>query len=132
KSSNFDEVVREVKSIAHNAKENNTHHLVLISGVPGAGKTFVGLTLAHDIDKAVYLSGNGPLVEVLQDSLNNNTFVQSLYNFKTDYLRHNRIPSEHIIIFDEAQRAWDRNKMKIYKSEADVIIEIAKKKPWSV
>src|SRR5699024_11537373 len=48
-------------------KRNQTQHLILVSGVPGAGKTFVGLNLAHTMDNAVYLSGNGPLVDVLQD-----------------------------------------------------------------
>lgn len=132
KSSNFDKVVAEVNSIVKKAKLNHSHHLVLVSGVPGAGKTFVGLTLAHDNEKAVYLSGNGPLVDVLQDSLQNKTFVQSLYGYKTDYLRYRRIPDEHVIIFDEAQRAWDAKKMKGDKSEPDVIIEMAKHKPWSV
>ncbi len=132
KSSNFDTVVNEVKSIVEQAKKNHTHHLVLVSGVPGAGKTFVGLTLAHDIEKAIYLSGNGPLVDVLQDRLKNKTFVQALYDYKTDYLNYGKVPEEQVIIFDEAQRAWDAKKMKGPQSEPDVIIQIAKSKPWSV
>ncbi|MGG0741215.1 DNA/RNA helicase domain-containing protein [Niallia taxi] len=132
KSSNFNTVVAEVKSIIEMAQQNQTHHLVLVSGVPGAGKTFVGLTLAHEIDKAVYLSGNGPLVDVLQDSLKNKTFVQALYGYKADYLKYNHVPEEHVLIFDEAQRAWDAKRMKINKSEPDVMIEIAKQKTWSV
>jgi hypothetical protein len=132
KSSNFDTVVNEVKSIVEVAKKNQTHHLVLVSGVPGAGKTFVGLTLAHDIEKAVYLSGNGPLVDVLQDSLKNKTFVQALFGYKTDYLNYGKIPEEQVIIFDEAQRAWDAKRMERNQSEPDVIIQIAKHKPWSV
>lgn len=132
KSSNFDTVVNEVKSIVELAKKNHTHHLVLVSGVPGAGKTFVGLTLAHDIEKAIYLSGNGPLVDVLQDSLKNKTFVKALYDYKTDYLNYGKAPEEQVIIFDEAQRAWDAKRMKRPQSEPDVIIQIAKHKPWSV
>lgn len=133
KSSNFDHVVEETKNIIEFAKENDTHHLVLISGVPGAGKTFVGLKLAHEVERAVYLSGNGPLVDVLQDSLQNDTFVQSLYGYKTDYLKHKRVPYEQVIIFDEAQRAWDSQRMNSSLSEPDVIVQIAKhNKPWSV
>ncbi|MDP4085070.1 MAG: DUF2075 domain-containing protein [Bacillota bacterium] len=132
KSSNFDFVVKEVKSIVEMAKKNQTHHLVLVSGVPGAGKTFVGLTLAHDIEKAVYLSGNGPLVDVLQDSLKNKTFVQALYGYKNDFLKYRKVPEEQVIIFDEAQRAWDANRMKGNQSEPDIIIQIAKHKTWSV
>lgn len=82
KSSNFETVVGEVKSIVEYAQNNQTHHLVLISGVPGAGKTFVGLPLAHDIERAFYLSGNGPLVEVLQDSLKNKVYVQALHTVR--------------------------------------------------
>jgi hypothetical protein len=132
KSSNFETVVQEVTSIVKIAKINYTHHLILISGVPGAGKTLVGLTLAHDIENGVYLSGNTPLVEVLQDSLDNKTFVQKLYGYKTDYLRYGKVPEENVIIFDEAQRAWDSKKMDRDQSEPDVIIQIAKHKPWSV
>jgi len=133
KSSNFDHVITEVQNIIRFAKQNNSHHLVLVSGVPGAGKTFVGLKLAHETENAVYLSGNGPLVDVLQDSLQNDTFVQSLYGYKTDYLLHGRVPKEQVIIFDEAQRAWDAEKMNGTLSEPDVIVQIAKhNKPWSV
>jgi len=132
KSSNYDHVMEEVKSIVEQAKRNQTQHLILVSGVPGAGKTFVGLNLAHTMDNAVYLSGNGPLVDVLQDSLQNKTFVQALFNYKNDYLRHGTIPNDNILIFDEAQRAWDAKRMKSNQSEPDVFIEIAKHKPWSV
>ena len=133
KSSNFDHVISEVQNIIQFARSNSSHHLVLVSGVPGAGKTFVGLKLAHETDNAVYLSGNGPLVDVLQDSLQNDTFVQSLYGYKNDYMRHGRVPNEQVIIFDEAQRAWDAEKMGGNLSEPDVIIQIAKhNKPWSV
>lgn len=133
KSSNFDHVLTESHNIIQFSRSNGSHHLVLMSGVPGAGKTFVGLKLAHETDSAVYLSGNGPLVDVLQDSLQNNTFVQSLYGYKTDYLRHGRVPNEQVIIFDEAQRAWDAQKMGGNLSEPDMIFQIAKQnKKWSV
>lgn len=132
KSSNYDHVMGEIHSIVETAKQNQTHHLILVSGVPGAGKTFVGLMLAHQVEKAVYLSGNRPLVDVLQNILGNTTFVQSLYSYKTDYLRNGKIPSEHVMIFDEAQRAWDAKQMQSHQSEPDVIIEIAKHKQWSV
>lgn len=132
KSSNYDHVMEEVESIVEQAKQELSHHLILVSGVPGAGKTFVGLNLAHTMENAVYLSGNGPLVDVLQDSLQNKTFVQALRNYKNDYLRHERIPDDNILIFDEAQRAWDAKRMKSNQSEPDVFIEIAKHKPWSV
>lgn len=132
KSSNYQHVIQEIQETITNAKINNTHHLVLVSGVPGAGKTFVGLTIAHEVENAIYLSGNKPLVDVLQDILKNRTFVQSLYGYKMDYMTYGKVPDEHVIIFDEAQRAWDAEKMNGDKSEPDVIIGIAKHKPWSV
>lgn len=132
-SSNFEDVENTVLAVIKEAQQTNTHHLVLVSGEPGAGKTYLGLKIAHATSNSVYLSGNRPLVEVLQDTLNNKTFVQSLYGYKQDYLYYGRTPHEQVIIFDEAQRAWDKQKMNGPYSEPDVIIQIAKKnKPWSV
>ncbi|MCM3765629.1 DUF2075 domain-containing protein [Neobacillus niacini] len=103
----------------------------------------MGLHIAHNRKNAVYLSGNGPLVDVLQDTLNNRTFVQGLYGYKMDYLEKEIVPHEQIIIFDEAQRAWDagkvdqslrrKNKHPKNLSEPDIIKQIAtSNKPWSV
>jgi len=142
-SSNFETIHRSLHHIIQQAKENDEHHLVLVTGEPGAGKTYLGLLLAHEHENAVYLSGNGPLVDVLQHSLQNSTFVQRLYNYKMDYIKHGRVPHEHIIIFDEAQRTWDQNQVnKSFErssypapnmSEPDIIMEIAiKDKKWSV
>lgn len=132
-SSNFEEVYRTVQQVIKEAQATQTHHLILVSGEPGSGKTFLGLQIAHDILDSVYLSGNGPLIHVLQDTLENKTFVQPLYGFKTDFLRFGKIPDENVIIFDEAQRAWDAEKMGGFLSEPDVMIEIVKKnKSWGV
>ncbi|PEA85999.1 DNA/RNA helicase domain-containing protein [Bacillus thuringiensis] len=142
-SSNFPEVQQTVRSIIEEAQLTNTHHLILVSGEPGAGKTYLGLTIAHEMKNAVYLSGNGPLVDVLQDTLKNRTFVQGLYGYKIDFLEKRMIPKEQIIIFDEAQRAWDtkkvdqsltkRNRTAQNLSEPDVIMNITtNNKPWSL
>lgn len=142
-SSNFEIIHHSLQQIIQQAKDHNEHHLVLVTGEPGAGKTYLGLRLAHEYENAVYLSGNGPLVDVLQHSLQNSTFVQRLYNYKMDYIKHGRVPHEHIIIFDEAQRAWDQNQVNSSferssypapnMSEPDIIMEIATTdKKWSV
>ncbi|PFM94292.1 hypothetical protein COJ53_00690 [Bacillus cereus] len=142
-SSNFPEVQQTVRSIIEEAQHTNTHHLILVSGEPGAGKTYLGLTIAHEMKNAVHLSGNGPLVDVLQDTLKNRTFVQGLYGYKMDCLEKRMIPKEQIIIFDEAQRAWDtkkvdqsltkRNRKAQNLSEPDIIMNITtNNKPWSV
>ncbi|MED4531433.1 DNA/RNA helicase domain-containing protein [Metabacillus fastidiosus] len=142
-SSNFPKVQQTVRRIIQEAQNTNTHHLILVSGEPGAGKTYLGLTIAHEIENAVYLSGNGPLVDVLQDTLKNRTFVQGLYGYKMDFLEKKLIPKEQVIIFDEAQRAWDANKVDQsltrknreaqYLSEPDIMMNIATlNKSWSV
>lgn len=142
-SSNFPKVQQTIRTIIQEAQNTNTHHLILVSGEPGAGKTYLGLTIAHEMKNAVYLSGNGPLVDVLQDTLKNRTFVQGLYGYKMDFLEKKMIPKEQIIIFDEAQRAWDTKKVDQsltrrkreaqHLSEPDIIMNITThNKPWSV
>jgi hypothetical protein len=56
----------------------------------------------------VFLSGNGPLGKVLQHSLKSKVFVQDVHGFLKEYGGNNsKLPDEKVIIFDEAQRAWD-------------------------
>jgi hypothetical protein len=132
-NTNIPNVVNDIKNVITTAMETKSNHLILVTGVPGSGKTLVGLQLAHEEQDAIYLSGNGPLVNVIQDGLDNRTLVQPLLNYKREYLSYGNIPSEHIIIFDEAQRAWDAEKMQKPISEPDLIIEMAmKEKDWAV
>lgn len=57
------------------ARKEQKKKICFVTGVPGAGKTLVGLNIAtehldHKNDNAsVYLSGNGPLVQILQEAL---------------------------------------------------------------
>ena len=73
-----------MKSVTEEAESNRKNVLALVTGVPGAGKTFLGLQFVYDVCKAndnqnsVFLSGNGPLVEVLQDALQNRNFVMDV------------------------------------------------------
>lgn len=46
-SSNFSDVLQNVEEIIHEAQSSQSHHLVLVHGEPGAGKTFLGLSIAH-------------------------------------------------------------------------------------
>ncbi|MCM3491170.1 DUF2075 domain-containing protein [Alkalihalophilus marmarensis] len=132
-NTNIPQVLDTLEEIVKEARSTKTHHLVLVSGVPGAGKTLVGLKFSYFMKNAVYLSGNGPLVDVLQDTLQSKSFVQALKNYKHEYLKHGTTPQEHVIIFDEAQRAWDKNKMNQPYSEPDLIIKMAQEnKEWSV
>jgi hypothetical protein len=132
-----------VKALAEIAEDAETHghrNLAFISGVPGAGKTLVGLQFvyeqSHGDASAVFLSGNGPLVEVLRDALKSKAFVRDLHSFITGYGQTKKIPPHNVIVFDEAQRAWDSDymafKKKGAKSEPELLIEIGSRIPrWA-
>ena len=159
-----DPAVGEVITIAHEAARTRTRRLVLLTGVPGAGKTLVGLRVvhAHTLDDlaverdgakptspAVFLSGNGPLVEVLKYELRGaggggSTFVRGVMEYLRRYVpRPALVPPEHVMVFDEAQRAFDPEMIAKKhsellgfdkgKSEPDLMVEIADRVPeWCV
>lgn len=70
-----------VKQVVYETRKNNSKTICFVTGVPGAGKTLVGLNIAFLLDdeyrdkadkdsvEAVYMSGNGPLVKVLRAAL---------------------------------------------------------------
>jgi hypothetical protein len=118
------------------AKINCKKIICFVTGVPGAGKTLVGLKVATEhLDKekgntSVFLSGNKPLVDILQEALardrviqeklNGNkitkklaresvkAFIQIIHHYRDEYLRDPKAPYDHVAIFDEAQRAWTK------------------------
>lgn len=132
--SNIDACEKEINKIIDYAKNHNRKCVCFITGVPGAGKTLVGLNVvAKNLGKdrnnlSVYLSGNGPLVKVLRAALKKsakdmhiigkdtdeavNALIQGSYGFKKDNAQKPTPTVEHIIVFDEAQRVWDADKMK--------------------
>lgn len=127
-------VIREVVD-----SETLDKTIVFVNGVPGSGKTLVGLKSVYDFLEyginPIYLSGNGPLVNVLQGLLSDEdnqgrTFIRDMYAFKREYKNLNKVPDNQFIVFDEAQRAWDEEKSK-GKSEPETLLsigdEIAKK-----
>ena len=67
------ETSKEIKRIIAKCEAENRKAICFVTGVPGAGKTLIGLQTAideHAVGRsAVYLSGNDPLVEVLQEAL---------------------------------------------------------------
>ena len=80
-----DNTISYILSVIHKSKENQEKSICFVTGVPGAGKTLVGLDVAvkqtyQGSDKpiedegAVYLSGNGPLVAVLNEALARDNF----------------------------------------------------------
>lgn len=143
-STGIPEAISELTKLTIEAKKMKKHVLALVTGVPGAGKTFLGLKYVYDIcadnnaAESVYLSGNGPLVAVLKDALNNKTFVNDVNKVVRDFQR-GRVAEygKHILVFDEGQRAWDAERMSQWygeqKSEADVLVEaVDKYLDWSV
>ncbi|HEX4825833.1 MAG TPA: DNA/RNA helicase domain-containing protein [Candidatus Polarisedimenticolaceae bacterium] len=161
-SANTAPAIDEVTRIIREAAATRSRRLVLVTGVPGSGKTLVGLRIvhAHFLDDlaiaragerpsapAVFLSGNGPLVEVLQYELRGaggggKTFVRGVKDYVKQYSRGtSRIPPEHVLVFDEAQRAWDRERVEekheqggaAGRSEPEHFIEFASRIPdWCV
>lgn len=105
--------------------------ICFVTGVPGAGKTLAGLSIAatraqeRSDEHAVFLSGNGPLVTVLREALARDeaarkgikksdarrkvsSFIQNIHHFRDEALKRSDPPYERVAVFDEAQRAWTR------------------------
>jgi DUF2075 family protein len=121
------QTIKELVNIAKIAQQNNDLHLAFVTGVPGSGKTLVGIQLVHEnhlddseIEKnAVFLSGNRPLVEVLQHALKSSIFVQHVHGFLKQYGgKKSTKPREHIWVYDEAQRAWDAERVNEKRGHA--------------
>jgi hypothetical protein len=124
-----------ISDIIYQARQNKFKAICFVTGVPGAGKTLVGLDIATkhlqtgDDFKSVFLSGNGPLVAILREALTRDrvtqlkkqgakvkkgevmskvkSFIQNVHHYRDEYLRDKSAPVDHIAIFDEAQRAWN-------------------------
>lgn len=165
----IDKASVELANIIESCRNNNRKAICFITGVPGAGKTLIGLNTAIDQfnrdEKAVYLSGNFPLVEVLLEALARDyvrrdkikakqekrkactkeeakskvkAFIQMIHHYRDLYLEGTTIengrivpmpdyfqshsdkayvPSEHVAIFDEAQRAWTQEELGRFMRE---------------
>ena len=128
----FTLTTNKVSEIINKSRVENRKSICFITGVPGSGKTLVGLEIASKHlnkerrESSVYLSGNGPLVKVLQEALAMNfiqkskevikkgearsrvkAFIQNVHHFRDECLKDDGPQPEHVAIFDEAQRAWN-------------------------
>lgn len=131
---NLNQTTKAINKIIDYSKAHNRKSICFITGVPGAGKTLAGLNIAVERQKiaedehAVFLSGNGPLVDVFQEALarddakRNNIsrkeasrkvkeFIQIIHHFRDDAISVDTPPVEKVAIFDEAQRAWDEQNL---------------------
>ncbi len=161
-----------IEDLVDEARAQRRKLVCFVTGVPGAGKTLVGLNVAtrrRDVDQpthAVFLSGNGPLVAVLREALTRDevarqkaqgvrvrkgkvgesvkAFIQNVHNFRDEALDHPGAPAEHVVIFDEAQRAWNlrqtasfmqrkKNRPGFSDSEPEFLISyMDRHKEWAV
>jgi len=124
----------EINRIIEHSKANGRKSICFVTGVPGAGKTLVGLNIAIQRsnaqrgEHAIFLSGNYPLVTVLQEALardkveqekqrgnrisktdalrSTSAFIQIIHKYRDSFVGNDNIPPERVAIFDEAQRAW--------------------------
>jgi len=146
-----------ISSVIETAKTNRSKGICFVTGVPGSGKTLAGLNVASqksdaaEGEHAVFLSGNGPLVAVLQEALardkvqagnvdgnkirksdakaQTKTFIQNIHHFRDEYIRDESAPTDHIVIFDEAQRAWTKEQTSKFMVQKKGIPEFDQSEP---
>lgn len=144
------------------AKAEQALAVCFVTGTPGSGKTLVGLNVVHNKyvgntrRQAAYLSGTRPLVAVLREALaldhsertdcslrksrhEVRAQVQPLMGYLEEYVRRTpqTPPPENVIVFDEAQRAWDADfglkRFERPASEPALFLEImARRTDWAV
>jgi hypothetical protein len=132
---NLHQTSETISRVIERAKKERHKAICFVTGVPGAGKTLVGLNIATkyidrtDAHHSVFLSGNGPLVKILQEALARDmvarkkaqgkkikkgeaksqvkAFIQNVHHFRDEGIRDLAPPVDHVALFDEAQRAWN-------------------------
>ena len=166
---NLRSVAARLVALIGQARERRRRFLLLLTGVPGSGKTLAGLHVVHNAiatrveryGDIVYLSGNTPLVVVLREALARDEYlrrrrtgerrplgdirrevrarIQHINDFLQESLRGSpdAPPHEHVIVFDEAQRAWDEKQgIKEFNrtaSEPALILELmSRHSDWCV
>ena len=155
---NLEATQKAVATAVLDARLRDVKKLLIITGVPGAGKTLAGLNAVQllaqqldlDVEQASFLSGNGPLVAVIQEALKRSigsrkkgvarsvrSRVREVHRFVRDSYGDSRAPADRLIVFDEAQRAWTaaKNLKKFGRdvSEPEMVLEImGRHEGWAV
>ena len=131
---NLSDTRKAIEEVIGGSERERKKAICFVTGVPGAGKTLVGLDIATkrqkgEDAKSVFLSGNQPLVSILREALVRDSvarakqrgermtktdamrrvskFIQNVHHYRDEYLRDYTAPYDHVAIFDEAQRAWN-------------------------
>ncbi len=158
KAINLNQTTHAISEIINISKRKSQKAICFVTGVPGAGKTLVGLNIAtihNDIDNdlySVFLSGNGPLVAILREALTRDKvtnekdhgnklkkgkvmsevkmLIQNVHNFRDECLIDlHRPPIEHVVLFDEAQRAWNLEQTANFMTRKKKIPYFSKSEP---
>ena len=139
---NLHRTTQTISEVIADARKNSYKAACFVTGVPGAGKTLIGLNIAtQHFDKedglhSVFLSGNGPLVKILQEALaldkverqkavgrklkkgvarsEVKAFIQNVHHYRDECLSDSSPPVDRIALFDEAQRAWDLKQTSMF------------------
>jgi hypothetical protein len=135
-----------IAKVIDEAKRYDRKAICFVTGVPGSGKTLAGLNIATERrrssadEHAVFLSGNGPLVAVLREALakdevdrskasgakaenkrdayrHASEFIQNIHHFRDEYAQTAAAPDERVVVFDEAQRAWNKEQASRFMRE---------------
>ena len=149
---NLSLTTQKINEIIEYSKSNHKKSICFITGVPGAGKTLAGINIANERHKfeenehAVFLSGNFPLVAVLQEALARDeqerikttktealrkvkSFIQIIHHYRDAYVGNNDIPTEKVAIFDEAQRAWTKDQISKFMSQKKGVFDFDYSEP---
>jgi len=130
-SAGVPDALATVSQICERTLAARGHALIILSGTPGSGKTLVGLQFVHDFAeakvggrRATFFSGNGAVVDVLKTALGSSTFVKDAHAFIRDFVpAPDRVPKQAVLVFDEAQRAWDRKQVAAYHLKRGLILD---------
>lgn len=147
----IEESIAEIRSCIEDAIRAEKYHVIFLSGAPGAGKTLVGLDLVMrgaSSEQSVFVTGNAPLVEVLNKALQSSfriqsrnasswtptgyhradaRFVVSAATFKIVKAHHflgkrgepHRQEDGRILVFDEAQRTYEKGRVVLGEKLSD-------------
>ena len=154
---NLTVTTEEINRIIEHSKANGRKSICFVTGVPGAGKTLVGLNIAiqrsdaKQGEHAVFLSGNFPLVTVLQEALARDrveqekqaggkitkndalrrtaAFIQIIHKYRDSFVGNNNVPPERVAIFDEAQRAWTHEMIERFMATKKGVAEFPYSEP---
>lgn len=149
----------KLSEIANTTRQSQRHVICFVTGEPGSGKTLLGLNLVFTGESgrvagepAALLSGNRPLVHVLQEAIAQDAqnrlgikkkeakrqaqqALQTLLGYLKEHVSEGAPPPEHVIVFDEAQRAWNAEVgaqvMGRARSEPQLFLEILGRLSWA-